>query len=88
MVAKVNGKLITKVDKSTMICRSGNPTNLNTITSECDFDKSVNYPYKFTLMVANAEHGKDGEGKFELTVYSTDSKVKVTRLPPPVDFPK
>ena len=70
-----------------MICRSGNPSNLNIITSECDFDKTVSYPYKFTLMVANAGHGPEAEGKFDLSVFATDSKIKVTRMPPPKDFP-
>jgi hypothetical protein len=54
MVSKVAGKRITKVDKATLVCRSGAPINLNIITSECDFDKSVSYPYKFSLLIANA----------------------------------
>ena len=41
MVAKLNGKRITKIDKATILMKSGNPTNLNVITGECDFDKSV-----------------------------------------------
>lgn len=57
MVSKVGGKHITKVDKATLLIKSGNPINLNIITSECDFDKSVKYPYKFTLMVANTDNG-------------------------------
>ena len=88
MVSKNNGKRITKVDKNTMICRSGNPVNLNIITAECDFDKSVSYPYKFTIMLANAEHGKDGEGEFEFGVYATDPNLKVEELKLPADFPK
>jgi len=88
MVSKNNGKRITKVDKTTMICRSGNPINLNIITAECDFDKSVSYPYKFTIMIANAEHGKDGEGEFEFGVYATDPNLKVEELKLPADFPK
>ncbi len=39
-------------------------------------------------MVANTEHGKEGEGKFELSIYSTDPKIKATRIPPPKDFPQ
>lgn len=62
MVSKINGKKIERVDKSTLLCRSGNPINMNIITSECDFDKSVSYPYSFTMMVANSEHGDAGEG--------------------------
>ena len=88
MVSKLNGKRITKVDKATMLMRSGNPTNLNVITAECDFDKTVSYPYRFTMMIANLEHGKDGEGAFEFSVYSTDPDMKVEPLPFPKDFPK
>ena len=87
MVSKNNGKRITKVDKETMVMRSGNPINLNIITGECDFDKSVKYPYKFTLLIANAERGKPGEGDFEFGVYATDSNVQVKEIPFPKDFP-
>lgn len=88
MVSKVGGKRITKVDKATLLCKSGNPINLNIITSECDFDKSVKYPYKFTVLVANTDRGQAGEGEFELAVYATDKNIKVEPLPPPADFPK
>lgn len=88
MVAKVGGKRITKVDKNTMLCRSGAPINLNIITSECDFDKSVRYPYKFTLLIANAEHGETGEGKFESLIYATDPNIVVKELPLPADMPQ
>lgn len=88
MVSKNYGKRINKVDKNTMLIRSGNPVNLNIITAECDFDKSVTYPYKFTIMIANAEHGKDGEGDFEFAVYATDPNFKVEELPAPYGFEK
>ena len=88
MVSKVNGKRITKVDKTTMVARSGNPINLNIVTAECDFDKSVSYPYKFTLLIANSERGKTGEGAFEFSVYATDPKLSVKELPISKDFPK
>ena len=86
MVAKNNGKRITKVDKNTMVCKSGNPVNLNIVTAECDFDKSVSYPYTFTLMIANAENGAEGEGEFEIALYATDPNIKVVELPPAKDF--
>lgn len=69
------------------MAKSGNPVNLNIITAECDFDKSVSYPYKFTLMIANAENGDEGCGKFEFAVYATDPNIKVEELPPAKDFP-
>lgn len=88
MVSKVNGKRIKEVDKTTLVSKSGNPINLNVVTAECDFDKSVTYPYKFTLMLANLSKGKDGEGEFEFSVYATDPNLKVEKLPFPKDFPK
>ena len=87
MVSKTNGKRITKVDKTTMVCKSGNPVNLNIVTFECDFDKTVTYPYKFTLMIANTERGTVGEGGFEFSVYATDPNIMVESLPFPKDFP-
>jgi hypothetical protein len=88
MVSKVGGKHITKVEKATLVCKSGNPINLNIITAECDFDKSVKYPYKFTLMIANTEKGEAGEGDFEVALYATDKNIKIEPLAPPKDFPK
>lgn len=77
MVCKNDSKPIKKLDKDTIVCRSGNPINLVTVTSECQFDTSVSYPYTFSLLVANAAHGPEGEGSFEVKVYSTDMGMKV-----------
>ena len=88
MVSKLGGKLISKVDKQTLVCKSGNPINLNIITAECDFDKSVKYPYTFTLMVANTEKGSEGEGAYTVELYATDPKCKIEPLSQPKDFPQ
>lgn len=80
MVSKNDGKRIKKLDKDAILCRSGNPINLMTVTSECQFDKIVSYPYTFSLLVANGEHGAEGEGAFEVKVYSTDKAMKVQPL--------
>ena len=69
------------MNKDQMVCRSGNPINLNTVSTECDFDSTVSYPYKFTLLIANTSHGKEGEGLFEVAVYSTDMAMTVRELP-------
>lgn len=82
MVSKNKGRRIQKVDKDLIVARSGNPVNLNVVSGECVFDKTVRYPYRFTLMVANTNNGEEGEGKFELVVYSRDPKMQVTPLPP------
>ncbi len=81
MISKNKGKRITKVEKDLIVARSGNPINLSTISSECHFDKSVNYPYRFTLLVANTGHGTSGEGSFDLVVYSNDQKMTLKPLP-------
>ena len=81
MVSKESGKKIQRVDKSKMLAMSGAPTNLNLITTECDFDRTVSYPYKFTMLVANANHGPEGEGTFELGIYAMDEKINVRLLP-------
>ncbi len=86
MVYKNNGERISKQNSKMQISRAG-PINLNTITEECDFDKSVKYPYTFTILIANMNHGKEGEGEFELAVYARDPNVTVKPLPFPKDFP-
>ncbi len=83
IVCKVDGKRITKMDRTKIVAMSGNPINLNIITSECDFDKSVSYPYNFTLLIANAQHGAAGEGEFEFGVYAMDPSLQVEELPMP-----
>ena len=80
MICKNEGKLIKKLDKDTIVCRSGNPINLVEVTSECQFDTNVSYPYTFSLLVANAAHGPEGEGTFDLKVCSTDMAMKVVKF--------
>jgi hypothetical protein len=80
MVSKNQGRRIAKVDKDLLVTRSGNPTNLAMVSSEVHFDKSVSYPYSFTLLVANTNHGAPGEGQFQVTLYSTDKAAKLTPL--------
>jgi hypothetical protein len=81
MVSKVDGEKIKKVDKATMVCRSGAPINLNIVTQECDFDRTVSYPYTFTILVANTKHGEEGTGEFSLGVYATDPKITMKQMP-------
>ena len=82
MLSKNDGKRIKKVDTDLIMTRSGNPTNLMTISNDCTFDTSVDYPYTFSLLVANTGKGPSGEGDFEVTVYTTDPKMKVELFPP------
>jgi hypothetical protein len=81
MLSKNGGKRIKKVDTDLILTRSGNPINLMTISNDCAFDTSVDYPYTFSLLVANTGKGPSGEGDFEVTVYSTDAQMKVQPFP-------
>jgi hypothetical protein len=81
MVCKNDGKLVSKLDKDTIVCRSGNPINLVTVSAECTFDTTNSYPYTFSLLLATAAHGPEGEGTFEVKVYSNDPKTAVARFP-------
>jgi hypothetical protein len=80
MLTKNSGKRVMKVDTDSILVRSGNPTNLMSVSNDFEFDTSVSYPYTFTLLIANAEHGAAGEGNFEVTVYSTDANMSVTPM--------
>lgn len=73
------GKKITKFNRDQIIAKAG-LSNLNVVTGECDFPKSYDYPYSFTLMVGSQKPGIAGEGKFDLSIYSTDSRMKVEVL--------
>lgn len=81
MVSSLEGDYIKKVDKSTMVCRSGAPINLNVISAECDFPANLSYPYVFTVLVANTKQGEEGTGEFKLSVYSTDPKMTLKAKP-------
>jgi hypothetical protein len=81
MLSKNDGKRIKAVNTDIILTRSGNPINLRTISNDCTFDTSVDYPYTFSLLVANTGKGPTGEGEFELTVYSTDPNMKVQPFP-------
>lgn len=80
MLTKNSGKRVMKVDTESIVVRSGNPTNLMSVSNDFEFDNTVNYPYTFTLLIANAEHGSAGEGNFEVTVYSTDPEMAVSQM--------
>ncbi len=80
LLTKNKGKRIIKLQRNMIIGQSGNPTNLKTITAEIPLDKSVSYPYTFSLMVASALAGQRGESKFSIKIYST-ATLSVKPLP-------
>jgi hypothetical protein len=80
MLTKNSGKRVMKVDPESIVVRSGNPINLMSVSNDFEFDTSVSYPYTFSLLIANTEHGAAGEGNFEVTVYSNDVNMTVSPM--------
>lgn len=76
---KERGKKIAKLKRENVIAKAG-LSNLNVVTGECDFPRSLDYPYSFTLMVGSQRAGPMGEGKYDLSIYTTDEKMKVEVL--------
>lgn len=77
--SKERGKKITKLKRENIIAKAG-LSNLLVVTGECDFPRSVDYPYSFTLMVGSQKSGPQGEGKYDLSIYSSDPKMQVEVL--------
>ena len=82
MLCKNNGKRVVKLDMDSLLVRSGNPINMMSVSNDFQFDTSVSYPYTFSLLVANTNHGPAGEGQFEVTVYSSDKAMTVEEMAP------
>ena len=80
LLMKEKGQRIYKLKRDNIIGQSGNPTNLKSITAEIELDKSVSYPYTFSLMVASAFGGEKGESEFDLKIFC-DSGCTVKELP-------
>jgi hypothetical protein len=68
-----SGERFASIDKKVMLGMSGKPTNLNVISAEIDLTNRNSFPLTATLLVANTSNGKEGEGKFELKIFSMKS---------------
>lgn len=79
MVSCEQGKLLTKIQKSNIIMKAG-ISDLKTLSSEVDFDSKVDYPYSFTIVCGSQNAGPEGEGDFELKVYTRDTTMKLEKL--------
>lgn len=79
MLGKCEGKLMTKIDKRQIMCKAG-ISDLKMLSSAVEFDESLSYPYSFTVVCGSRKPGSEGEGDFELTVYSRDPKIKIEKL--------
>ena len=70
MVQNIGGKKIKRMDRKAILGMSGQPTNLNVISSEINLTKKLSFPVRVTLLAANTKNGKDGEAKFAFKVYA------------------
>ena len=68
-----------KLNKRNLITKAG-ISDLKVLSSEIDFDEKVNYPYSFTIICGSRYAGQQGEGEFEIKVYSRDPKMKLEKL--------
>ena len=73
------GGKITRMDRKAILGMSGKPTNLNIVSNELELTNRFSYPLKVTLLAGNTVHGAEGEGKFEIKVYSK-SKFTIKKL--------
>ena len=67
------------MDRKTILGMSGQPINLNIVSSEIILTNKLTFPFTATLLTSNSEHGKEGEGKYELRIY-WQSKFVAKRL--------
>lgn len=56
MATRNQGKIVTKLDKRSMITRAG-ISNLKLLSSEIEFDEKVSYPYTFTILCGSNKAG-------------------------------
>ena len=61
----IDGKAVSRQDKNKQRGVIG-PRNSTVQALEVDFSSKYSYPYTFTFMVSNMEHGKKGEGGFQV----------------------
>jgi hypothetical protein len=71
MINKDEGRRIKKIDRIVNVAKS-KISDAIVISQQVTFDKTVNYPYTFTMACGSRTPGPEGEGKFILTVFSRD----------------
>jgi len=65
------GNLIRAPNKSKTLGTIG-PSNNVCAACEIEFNSKYSYPCTFTMIVSNMEHGKKGEGEYQVCVYLKD----------------
>ena len=79
MIARQQGKIMTKIDKGAIMKKAG-ISDLKLLSSDVEFDENLSYPYSFTIVCGSKNAGPQGEGEFELKVYSRDKNMKLEKL--------
>jgi hypothetical protein len=79
LIQRTGGGLIKKMNRKAILGMSGQPINLNIVSAEVTFPKTLSYPQKVTLLAANTKHGKEGEAKFAIKIHC-ESKFTVKTL--------
>jgi hypothetical protein len=49
-------------------------------TVEVEFPGDLSYPYTFSILVANMNHGSEGEGDYSVQVFSKDQKMNIKKI--------
>ena len=70
---------MTKLPKKQNLVNKTALSDLKLLSSEIEFDSKVTYPAEYTIICGSKDKGLDGEGEFELKVYTTDKKMELTR---------
>lgn len=71
--------MIDRPDKKASLGTCG-PTPYVLQYMEVDFEQNLRYPYTFSAVCANMNHGADGEGSYSMQVYSKDDALEITKL--------
>ena len=76
-----NGKLVKDINNKQIprILLLG-PNSFPIQAKEITFPSNLSYPYTFSFIVANMNHGPEGEGKFSVQLFSQDNNMDVKKL--------
>jgi len=69
VVAALDGDKLSKLSKRTVV-EYTKITNFKVLGQQVKLDDSYSYPYTFTLLVGSQKAGPEGEGEYEVCVYT------------------
>ena len=56
------------------------PEPSNIIHKDVKFTSKYTFPYTFSMLVSNTEHGKSGEGNYEVRIFLKDLNASLSML--------